>query len=254
VAAFLEREQGDLAALFAEFLDTQHDFSATPLEAFLPDRAPSENLAEIAEQPFSLYRDEFHYAAETLQRLRASDLPMQAAAKGEWDGLRRDCWVHLWMEDGDARQGKEYETQWGAFWGAANLLQFLPPLIFVSARGIQQGLYGTVFQAAEPSWEEPAADGSDAAQWQEIAKTSLFGEHVYRLRDARVPSPEVGIELVDEAGMELPEIELLWREQRIAVVASVEQSGRAALERLGWTVLNGLDDGVVAELTVRLAP
>jgi superfamily II DNA or RNA helicase len=78
VAEFLEREEGDLAALFAEFLDTQHDSSATPLEAFLPDRAPSENLGEIAEQPFSLYRDDFHYAAEALQWLRASGVAMQA--------------------------------------------------------------------------------------------------------------------------------------------------------------------------------
>jgi DEAD/DEAH box helicase domain-containing protein len=77
---------------------------------------------------------------------------------------------------------------------------------------------------------------------------------VFRLRDAEVPPPEVGIELVDEAGVVLPEIELLWRDQRIAVVVDVEESGSEGLKRLGWIVLDGLDDAVIAELTGRLAP
>jgi hypothetical protein len=65
---------------------------------------------------------------------------------------------------------------------------------------------------------------------------------------------QVAIELVDEAGVVLPEIAPLGREQWTAVVADVDQSGCAALERLGWSVLNGQDDGVVAALTGRLVP
>jgi DEAD/DEAH box helicase domain-containing protein len=179
---------------------------------------------------------------------------MQAAAEGDLQGLQADIRLHLAMDDEHARQDKDFEMRWGAFWGAANLLQFLPRLTLASARGIQQGLYGAVFQAAEPSWAEPQADEGDSLQWQEIAQNSLFGERVFRLRDAGVPPPEVGIELVDEAGVVLPEIELLWREERIAVVADVDESGRVGLERLGWTVLEGLDDRVITELTGRLTP
>jgi DEAD/DEAH box helicase domain-containing protein len=179
---------------------------------------------------------------------------MQAAAEGDLQGLQADIRLHLAMDDEHARQDKDFEMRWGAFWGAANLLQFLPRLTLASARGIQQGLYGAVFQAAEPSWAEPQADEGDSLQWQEIAQNSLFGERVFRLRDAGVPPPEVGIELVDEAGVVLPEIELLWREERIAVVADVDKSGRVGLERLGWTVLEGLDDRVITELTGRLTP
>ena len=179
---------------------------------------------------------------------------MQAAAKGDLQGLQADIRLHLAMDDEHARQDKGFEMRWGAFWGAANLLQFLPRLTLASARGIQQGLCGAVFQVAEPSWAEPQADEGDASQWQEIAQSSLLGESVFRLRDAGVPPPEVGIELVDEVGVVLPEIELLWRDQRIAVVVDVDESGRAGLERLGWTILGGLDENVIAELTGRLVP
>jgi DEAD/DEAH box helicase domain-containing protein len=178
---------------------------------------------------------------------------MQAAAAGDLQGLQADIRLHLGMDDEPARQDRDFELRWGAFWGAANLLQFLPRLTFASARGIQQGLYGAVFQPAKPVWGEPDADESDSLQWQEVAQTSLFGEHVLRLRDAGMVPPEVGVELVNAAGAVLPEIELLWRDQRIGVVADVDESGRADLEALGWTILSGLDHHVLAELTGRLA-
>ncbi len=78
VAEFIEREDDDLAALFAQFLDTQHEVSTTPLENFLSARAPSRSMAEVAEAPFSLYEDDFAYAAAAVSWLRDSGVPIQS--------------------------------------------------------------------------------------------------------------------------------------------------------------------------------
>lgn len=78
VADFIEREADDLAALFAQFLDTQHEASTSPLENFLPSRAPSESMAEIAETRFSLFEDDFAYAAAALAWLRDNSVPLQS--------------------------------------------------------------------------------------------------------------------------------------------------------------------------------
>lgn len=83
VAEFIEQEGPDLAALFAEFLDTQHETSAAPLANFIPDPTPSRTLAEIAAQPFSLYEDDFHYGAAAIAWLRAGGVDMQAEVDRE---------------------------------------------------------------------------------------------------------------------------------------------------------------------------
>ncbi|BCO31193.1 ATP-dependent helicase [Thiohalobacter sp. COW1] len=78
VAEFIEREDDDLAALFAQFLDTQHESSATPLENFVPDRVPSSSLAEVAEPAFSLYENDFAYATAAVAWLRDSGVSIQS--------------------------------------------------------------------------------------------------------------------------------------------------------------------------------
>jgi len=78
VAEFMEQGDDELAALFAQFLDTQHEASAGPLENFSPARAPSRRLDEIAAPGFSLYPDDFEYAAAALEWLRGTGVPVQA--------------------------------------------------------------------------------------------------------------------------------------------------------------------------------
>ncbi|HKJ09637.1 MAG TPA: hypothetical protein VKA76_11185, partial [Gammaproteobacteria bacterium] len=80
VAEFMEREgeQNDLAELFAQFLDTQQAASAGPLENFIPDAAPTQSMTDVADEPFSLYGDDFHYAAAVVDWLRAGGVSMQA--------------------------------------------------------------------------------------------------------------------------------------------------------------------------------
>jgi len=78
VAELIEQEDKDLAALFAQILDTQQAEAATPLEHFTPEGAPSQSMAAVAAEGFSLYPDDFHYSAAVLEWLRTCDVPLQA--------------------------------------------------------------------------------------------------------------------------------------------------------------------------------
>lgn len=80
VGEFMEREDDDLAAIFAEFLDTQQAASAGPLAQFTPAVPPSRSLDAVAAAPFSLYPDDFHYAAAALEWLRGQGVQVQAEA------------------------------------------------------------------------------------------------------------------------------------------------------------------------------
>lgn len=77
VAEFLERDDDDLAALFAEFLEFQHEHSAGPLARFTPDRPPSGSLAEVTGERFSLFADDFDYALSALSWIRSAGVPIQ---------------------------------------------------------------------------------------------------------------------------------------------------------------------------------
>jgi superfamily II DNA or RNA helicase len=78
VAEIIEQEDEDLAALFAQILDTQQAEAATPLEQFTPESAPSRSMAEVAAAGFSLYEDDFYYAAAAVEWLRSCGVPLQA--------------------------------------------------------------------------------------------------------------------------------------------------------------------------------
>ncbi|MDZ7753843.1 MAG: DEAD/DEAH box helicase [Gammaproteobacteria bacterium] len=83
VAEIIEQQDDDLAALFARILDTQQAAAAAPLKQFTPPATPSRTLTEVAAEGFSLYEDDFHYAAAALEWLRACGVLLQAEVNQE---------------------------------------------------------------------------------------------------------------------------------------------------------------------------
>lgn len=175
---------------------------------------------------------------------------MEAAAKGELRGLRDLVSVHLWIDDRDARQDKAYEVRWSTFWGAVNLLQFLPRITLASAEGVIQGLYPSPVSGPAPAPPEPQeARSADDQVWDQVVDLSLFGDQVLQLRRAGLPAPVVGQDLLDDDGAVLAELELAWPDRRIGVLIDDEDTGDEPLRDLGWSVFRGLSPQVVADLS-----
>jgi len=210
-------------------------------------------LSGIAEDPAFL--GGVLEVAQTLEgEVRAvGRLPRSAmgqAAEGALESLRGGLSVHLAIDDTHARQDKEFENAWSSFWGCANLLQFLSGLTLSSATGVKQGIY-PAWAPTQPKAVAPEPEGAAAAEWEEAADLSVFGDAVLLIKEQGLPPPEVGVELLDEAGEVLAELELAWRDQRLAVVEDLDSGARQAVERLGWIVLVGLDETTTRKLTAR---
>ncbi|MDZ7753848.1 MAG: DEAD/DEAH box helicase [Gammaproteobacteria bacterium] len=177
---------------------------------------------------------------------------MEQAKQGVLEPLCGEVSVHVAIDDVHARQDKDFEGVWSGFWGCANLLQFLPALTLSSATGVTQGIYP--IWTTPPKGEVAAAGQSEAADgnWREVADLSVFGEAILLLKAQGLPPPEVGVELLDGSGEVLPELELAWRDQRLAVVEELGSDAQKTYEQMGWTLFVGLDETVARELAGRL--
>lgn len=177
---------------------------------------------------------------------------MEAASRGTLDGLEQQIWLHMAMDDREARREKPFELAWGAYWGATNLMQFLPRLTISSLKGVRAGLYMPLFRSPPESSDDlqPALD--EAARWREISDLSLMGDRVDLLREAGVPVPEVGVELLDRDGVVLPELEFVWPQQRLAIAEDISPDEISLFKEMGWTVFSGLNANIATELASRL--
>ena len=87
VAEFIENHQQfdntspfgeDIAALFSAFLDEQQKESASPLEAFVPNKSSTSQLAAATQTLPTLYSSDFDYAAAAIEWLRGQGIALQS--------------------------------------------------------------------------------------------------------------------------------------------------------------------------------
>ena len=178
-----------------------------------------------------------------------SALPQDAlrqAASGDRDALQRALRVHLALDDDDAAMEEGFETDWAAFWGASNLLQFLDGFTLASTSGLQRGLYTAPLGVRQIGYpDQPTA-------WADLAEISLLpSDQIERLEAAELPLPESGIELKDDFGAVVAEVELAWPDQQVALVIDGQDHDRATA--LGWRVINSLNSESLALLADWLA-
>lgn len=184
-----------------------------------------------------------------------SRLPRSAFAEAQQQNLapfQAGLSVHHAIDDLDARQDKTFERRWIAYWEAANLLQFLPKLTLASASGVKSGVYAQPMKATAPDVfaAKPLAQGE--AIWAEVCASSLLSDRVLRLKEMGFPVPEVGVEILDEAGEVLPEMDLVWKDHKVGIVLEAEGHEIDAFNKQGWKVFIGLDDAVLDQLSVSL--
>tara|TARA_R110001599_G_scaffold351706_3_gene584329 strand:+ start:4142 stop:10579 length:6438 start_codon:yes stop_codon:yes gene_type:complete len=179
---------------------------------------------------------------------------LAAARAGDFDPLLRELAVSLSIDDEAPVADKNFEAEWLRFWGAANLLQFIPRFAIASRSGLHDGVY----TALRDTWKAPAsandieerlADDSESLAWNEVIELSFQAEDgIIRLRDAGVPLPQVGLELCNDTGEVVAEADLAWPDHQVAVVPEDSADEAAMLALLGWTVHLGLSEITVAAI------
>ncbi len=159
---------------------------------------------------------------------------------GELSGLRVLTCLHdheEFEDDGVLRRS------WALMLRTMNLLRLLPRAWFLARRDQDSLDYGMLaLLHATPSSTGPS-------EWAQVEKQvhDMGLALVRRLREAGVPRPEVGVDLPDDHGLTSGAIaELLWTEQRVAVVYGADLEQTREVLPSDWAVhtVEGLLDDV----------
>lgn len=148
--------------------------------------------------------------------------------KGRTDGLRT-AWCLL---DSPAdRERPEFEAAWNGFLRCCNLFQFLPHAYFSTADGKATGIN---YETAKADESPPETGGSD--EWREVKEFTDPKLHdlVDHLARKDWPVPEIGFELVNDAGGIVAEAEMAWPDLNTAFLEADQSSGRDAFAAAGW--------------------
>ena len=143
-----------------------------------------------------------------------------------------------WLQDGtDAVADAEYEAVWNGYLRLFNVLQFLPNAFFTSPAALTSG-HDFALQDRPSEKRASTAEVERSEEWQAVL--ALAAEEVASLlnrmmRGGAAP-PEVGFELVDEAGEVSAEAELAWPDRRIVVLLPEQEAFAAAFVAAGWEV------------------
>jgi DEAD/DEAH box helicase domain-containing protein len=151
------------------------------------------------------------------------------------DGKAHGMRLALCLPDSEAERGAEgFESVWNGFIRLFNLFQFLPFGFCVTTKGQEIRAYEKleIKLAKEPTPNQPKPG---ATGWLEevlgLADESLHSVLTNLAQDGW-PGPEVGYELVDDAGEIIGEAEVAWENRRLAIMMKVES--REAFTVAGW--------------------
>ena len=161
---------------------------------------------------------------------------LRAAESGDLEPLRRSGSVLHALIDDHAALDERFESSWAGFWGAANLLQFVPEYCMVTSQGVSRGLYGPTFGIRRAGLEIV----EDQAGWKDLAELSLFGDKVLACKDAGLPMPEVGVDIADENGEIVENLELAWADNKVGIFVEGSVDSENKLKKLGWTLFRDL--------------
>ncbi len=160
-------------------------------------------------------------------------VPMSAIQSNNPAAIAAALRCNLCFDDRETTLSDDYKAAWRAFWHAANQLQFLPGFTLATRQGVEDGRLDGLWSAwhnlhAQAGQGEGQESEGDADGWGEVLALSLLEEEQIRpLIDLGLPVPEVGVDLAAEDGeviLDGNEIELCWREQRVAVVSQMPAS------------------------------
>ena len=142
------------------------------------------------------------------------------------------------IDEGAFTDDKALLASWNQYLYCTNMLQFVPKHVMVSRKGLEEDLYA--WYAEKHSMPEESFDPA----WEEVMEDILdpdckaFAE---KLRRERKKAPST-IGLEDEKGYVIAE--MVWEEDKIAVILPYQEEFRDQLVSDGWTVFSLQDDGL----------
>lgn len=142
------------------------------------------------------------------------------------------------IDEGAFADDKALLASWNQYLYCTNMLQFVPKHVMVSRKGLEEDLYA--WYAEKHSMPEESFDPA----WEEVMEDILdpdckaFAE---KLRRERKKAPST-IGLEDEKGYVIAE--MVWEEDKIAVILPYQEEFRDQLVSDGWTVFSLQDDGL----------
>jgi DEAD/DEAH box helicase domain-containing protein len=148
--------------------------------------------------------------------------------------LRRlRVWLRL-RDDRAVGAGAPWKSAWREFLRVSNVLQFLPEVAFMTSTGLQEGLYGSLFDADMDDARQP----SNAALELLLADVLDAGARaiVIAADQAGVELPEAGFEIADDQGEIVAVAELAWPDERVCVLTNAQIEYAGAARAAGWVV------------------
>ncbi len=220
-AHLVQLSEADIATWTTELRERAPSHASAWLAGALSAGALGHRVAATAGLPWSL-----HVAIQPTA-LREDFTNLES---GAIRGLRLLACLHDHeeTEDEDALR-----RTWALMLRTMNLLRLLPRAWFIARRDQGSHDYDTVAML------HAAAGPSEPSDWAQLGEQMLDEGRalVRKMREAGVPVPEVGVDLPDEQGHTSGvTAELLWTDQRVAVVFAADLKEAQELLPDGWTV------------------
>jgi DEAD/DEAH box helicase domain-containing protein len=131
--------------------------------------------------------------------------------------------IHLNIDDTKAEHTKAFSQQWRGFWQAFNLLQFAPRFTVTTRTGVVQHGYDSALHCWPQRGEPLQLDAGEQEEWHAIAAETLLDPvSLASLREANLPLPEVGADLMVD-GEIIATAEMAWPDCQVALFMEIEE-------------------------------
>ena len=147
-----------------------------------------------------------------------------------------------------------FKKNWNGFIRFFNFMQFLPQINFVTTKGLAQGLYQQLPEAAEPSNQVQNSD-EEISMLLDMTSPDLKNV-VKKVYNSGKSLPEPGYELPGDNGQVIATAELAWPSEKVAILMPSESEFSNLFEDKGWNIffqenINKNIDALISELPDR---
>jgi len=153
----------------------------------------------------------------------------------------------LWFDDKQNQKTDEFRELWKQFLRASNLLQFIPRFVTTTRNMLSLGVLGNSIDWASEAQnvsneDSPLAETTTTLTAEQLEELSLLDTRLTSIlapliKEAAVPYPQFGYELLNESGgIEGSMAEVAWPEAKV-IIALPEDDTAGFLENK-WTILS----------------
>lgn len=159
------------------------------------------------------------------------------------------------LNDESENRSDKFESEWNGFWHFFNVMQFSRSFAAVSTNGLKRAVYDMIIittlneTAAATDQERTVNNG-----WLDVLE-QIFDDSVKECADRLIhlgvsPPSVVGYELENSNGAVIAECELVWEENKIAILLPEQWTHKDKFTEMGWIALS-VEDSYTLEMFQR---